>query len=314
MTPSFQSPFPGRSRLDDRWILTGWLLAVAMMPFFVRAQNPVTKKKTLPLPEGVEVIRDIEFANVDGLSLKLDLYRPFDWADYVSTPVVIWVHGGGWKQGSRERCPAVYLAQGNLAVVSIDYRLTDQGQWPSQINDCYAAVRWVRENAKNYGFGEKIGVWGGSAGGHLAALMGTRPFDGEETVSSRIQAVCNFYGPADLLTMPPNVVGDGRTREQVENSNGAKLLGSAVMDVPELAKDASVLYQVSADDAPFLIVHGAKDPGVPVEQSRRLHEALETVGVETELVVLPEAGHGGEEFKTGELRARIRTFFVKHLQ
>lgn len=314
MTPSLQSPFPGHSRTFANRIFIVGLLALAMIPLFVGGQEPIGKKKAPPLPEGVEVIRDIEFAKVDGHSLKLDLYRPFDWADYVSTPVVIWVHGGGWNQGSRERCPAIYLAQGNFAVVSIDYRLTDKGQWPDQISDCYAAVRWVRENAGTYGFGEKIGVWGGSAGGHLVALMGTRPFEGEETVSSRIQAVCNFYGPADLLTMPPNVVGDGRTREQVENSNGAKLLGSPVMDVPELARDASALHQVSEDDAPFLIVHGAKDPGVPLEQSRRLHEALEAAGVETELIILPEAGHGGKEFRTEELQAKIRTFFLKHLQ
>ncbi|MDF1816015.1 MAG: alpha/beta hydrolase, partial [Verrucomicrobiales bacterium] len=216
------------------------------------------KKKHPPLPEGVEVIRDIEYANIEGESLTLDVYRPFDWADYDNTPVVIWVHGGGWKNGSKDRCPAAYLAQDNLSVVSINYRLLDKAQWPAQINDCYEAVRWVRKNAKTYGFGEKVGAWGGSAGGHLVALMGTRPYDGEEEVSSKVQAVCDFYGPSDLLTMPPNMIANGRTREDVEKSNGALLLGKTVMDAPDLAKDASALHQVSEGHAPFLIMHGAE--------------------------------------------------------
>ena len=228
--------------------LTTFLAAVLLTAIclsFCAAQDNPKKKKQQPLPPGVEVIRDIEYAMVDGHSLKLDVYRPFDWADYDNTPVVIWVHGGGWKNGSKDRCPAVYLAQDNLAVVSINYRLIDAAQWPSQINDCYAAVRWVRKNAKTYGFGEKIGVWGGSAGGHLVALMGTRDFDGKEDISSKVQAVCDFYGPSDLLTMPPNMIANGRTREQVEQSNGAKLLGKTVIDVPVLARDASALHQVT---------------------------------------------------------------------
>lgn len=280
---------------------------------FLPAQDTAKKAKLPPLPEGVDVIRDIEYANVDGHSLTLDVYRPFDWPDLENTPVVIWVHGGGWKNGSKDRCPAAFLAQGSLAVVSINYRLLDQAQWPSQINDCYAAVRWVRKNAKMYGFGDKIGVWGGSAGGHLVALMGTRDFDGEEEISSKVQAVCDFFGPSDLLTMPPNMVANGRTRAEVEKSNGALLLGKPVMDVPELAHDASALHQVSEGDAPFLIIHGAEDPGVPLDQSERLHEKLKAAGVESELVVLPGAKHGGPEFKTEEVQNKVRAFFMKQL-
>ena len=298
----------------------GWLFALTVLSllafaFSSRADEPkAKKKKEIPLPEGVEAIRDIEFSKPEGISLKLDVYRPLDWADLDALPVVMWVHGGGWKNGSKDRCPAAWLARHNFAVVSINYRLTDAGQWPAQINDCYAAVRWIRENASLYGFGEKIGVWGGSAGGHLVALIGTRKFDGEEKTSSAVQAVCDFYGPSDLLTMPPNMIANGRTREQVEQSNGAKLLGETVIDVPELAKDASAFYQVSKDDPPFLIVHGKEDPGVPVEQSKKLHEKLVSEGVESTLIVLEGAKHGGPEFKTDEMKSRIRTFFQKHLK
>ncbi len=278
------------------------------------AQEPTPKKKKAPaVPEGVEVIRDIEYAVHEGHSLTLDVYRPMDWADYDSTPVVIWIHGGGWKNGSKERCLATYLAQDNLAVVSINYRLIDKGQWPDQIDDCYAAVRWVREHAATYGFGEKIGVWGSSAGGHLAALVGTRRYPGEETISSQVQAVCDFFGPSDLLTMPYNMVSETRTREQVAQSNGAKLLGAPVPDVPELAHDASALHQVSADDPPFLIIHGDQDPGVPIEQSRRLDEALRAAGVDSTFIPLEGAKHGGEEFKTEQVRGLVKAFFQMHL-
>ena len=277
------------------------------------SQDQKAKKKPLTVPEGVEVIRDIEYAKVGEHSLKLDVYRPMDWADLDFTPVVIWVHGGGWKNGSKDRCPAAYLAQGDMAVVSINYRLTDKGQWPAQINDCYEAVRWVRKNASIYGFGEKIGVWGSSAGGHLVSLMGTRDFDGDETVSSKVQAVCDFFGPSDLLTMPPNMIANGRTREDVEKSNGALLLGKPIVDVPALAKDASALHQVSKGDAPFLIVHGEQDPGVPIAQSKQLHEKLQQAGVESTFIALPDAKHGGPEFKSEKMQALVKEFFKMFL-
>ncbi len=284
------------------------ILIVGFFSVFSSAQDAQQ-----PQLEGVEEISDIEYANHEGHSLTLDVYRPFDWADYTGLPVVIWVHGGGWVNGNKENCQAAFLAQKNIAVVSINYRLASVAQWPAQINDCYAAVRWVRKNAKTFGFTDKIGVWGSSAGGHLAALMGTRAFSGAEETSSRVEAVCDFFGPSDLLTMPPNVITKERTREQVEQSNGAKLLGKPVMDVPKLAQDASALYHVSTGDVPFLIVHGEADPGVPLAQSQQLHDKLKAAGVESELVILPGAIHGGAEFKTSEVQSKVIAFFKKHL-
>lgn len=128
------------------------------------------------------------------------------------------------------------------------------------------------------------------------------------------QAVCDWYGPSDLLTMPPNVVSEKRTRTQVAQSNGAKLLGSPVPDVPDLARQASALYQVSADDPPFLIMHGEKDARVPLEQSRRLHDRLTEAGVSSTLEIVPGAGHGGKEFRTSEVQSTVREFFQQQLQ
>ena len=202
-----------------------------------------------------------------------------------------------------------------FAVASIDYRLTHQAQWPAQIDDCRAAVRWLRENAKTLNLNpDRIGAWGSSAGGHLVALLGTLDAPAGEETSSQVQAVCDWFGPTDLLTMPPNTISETRTKADIAQSNGAKLLGSTVRDVPALAKQASALYQVSEDDPPFLIMHGEKDPGVPLSQSQRLHEKLLTTGAQSELKVIANAGHGGKEFQTPEAKQFVLEFFSKTLK
>jgi acetyl esterase/lipase len=277
------------------------------------AQNPA-KKKQPQLPPGVEVHQDIEYAKHDGISLKLDLYLPQQIKGDV--PVIVFVHGGGWKNGGKASGKrGAWLVPHGFAIASISYRLTNLGQWPDQINDCYAAVRWVRKNAKRYGLnGERVGCWGTSAGGHLAALMGTRTFTDRERVSSRVQATADWFGPSELLTMPPNNVGNGRTAEDVAKSNGAILLGATVKDVPKFAKDASALDNVSGDDSPFLIMHGTADPGVPISQSEKLHAALTAVGVPCTFVKLKGAKHGGPEFITPASNKIFLDFFTEHLK
>ncbi len=292
------------------WIISLTLLSL-ILAFPAAAQQK--KKKLAPPPEGAIAQRDIVYATHDGIELALDLYLPSAKAED-PLPVVIWVHGGGWKNGSKNNCKAAFLAPKGFAVASISYRLTDVAQWPGQINDCYAAVRWLRQNAEMYGLDpDRIGAFGSSAGGHLVALMGTRSA-GEESVSSRVQAVCDWFGPADLLTMPPNVVREDWTYEQVSQSNGALLLGTPIPDAPDLAKDASALYQISSDDPPFLIMHGSEDPGVPLAQSIRFHSALKEAAVDAELYVVEGAGHGGPEFKSPEVEGKVLAFFERTLK
>ena len=266
------------------------------------------------LPETAVVDRDIAYANPDGHTLLLDVFRPAD--GNRPLPVIVFVHGGGWKNGSRKSGEknAGWLVGEGFAVVSIEYRLTEVAQWPAQIDDCYEAVRWVRRNAEKYNFDpDHIAAWGTSAGGHLVALMGTRPCPNKEEVSSRVQAVCDWFGPSDLLTMPPNNVGSGRTEKDVANSNGAKLLGVTVKDDTGLANDASGLHHVSPDDCAFLIMHGSEDPGVPLNQSERLHAKLTAANVDSRLHVVEGAGHGGKLFQTPASRSVVRAFFTKHL-
>lgn len=260
------------------------------------------------------ILKDIEYARPNGYPLLLDLYLP-ERAQDESVPVVLWVHGGGWKNGSKEKAKAAWLAEEGYAVVSINYRLTDVAQWPAQIDDCREAVRWARRNSSVFGFDlDRIGTWGSSAGGHLVALMGTLPYPENESVSSRVQAVCDWFGPTELLTMPPNNVGEGRTEEDVANSNGAKLLGCTVKDCPELARQASAYDNVSKDDAPFLIMHGDEDPGVPIQQSIQFYERLRKMGVPVQYEVVEGAGHGGKLFDTPEVKATVRAFFDQYLK
>lgn len=273
-----------------------------------------------------EVRRDVVFARVDGHDLKLDLAVPRAGGDGPAdagraqagrrVPLVIWIHGGGWQGGSKEGSPAVFLLREGFAVASISYRLTDVATFPAQIHDCKAAVRFLRANAEQYGIDpQHIGVWGASAGGHLAALLGVTGDDaqfegkvGEHLdVSSRVQAVCDWFGPTifDAKNVPLAFGG---------NPMVVKLLGGTIDQKRELARMASPALHVTGDAAPFLIVHGDKDNLVPLFQSTIMAQWLEQAGVESKLVVLPNAGHGGPPFVEAARRDEIVAFFSKHLK
>ena len=261
------------------------------------------------VPEGVKVLRDLEYAQVKGVSLKLDLYSPSAMPS-APMPLVIWVHGGGWRNGSKVNCPAAWLATKGYAVASLDFRLLPEHPWPAQIEDPIAALRWLHKESGKYGYdASRSAAMGGSSGGHVVALWGTLTLPAED----KVKAVVDLYGPTDILTMPPNVLSGKRTRADLAKANGALLLGGIVMDQPDKAKAVSALHQVSKDDVPFLILHGTADPGVPVDQSERLHAALKAAGVESTLKLIPGAGHGGKEFDSPESRALIQAFLDKHL-
>lgn len=259
------------------------------------------------LPPDVKRVSNLEYVKRETGGLLLDLYLPTKAT--APLPVVIWIHGGGWKNGTKENCPLVWLSGEGFAVVSLGYRLSWMARWPGQMDDTRAALRWLRANAQKYNLDpNRIAVAGGSSGGNLASIVGVAD---APDAADRVQAVVDFYGASDMLTMPPNVPGPNKTEKDLANSNGAKLLGAVPRDRPDLARSVSPLYHVSKDDPPFLILHGDKDPQVPLEQSQRLHAKLKETGVASELVVLPGAGHGGAPFNTPEIRAKIREFLTR---
>lgn len=262
---------------------------------------------------------NLVYARPDGKPQYLDLYIP-------STakgpfPLLVWFHGGGWQDQSRNTryyCNATQMwpgVTGNYAYASVDYRLTDVARFPAQIEDCKAAIRWLRAHAAKYNLDpSRIGVWGVSAGGHLVALLGTageeRMFDVGEyvDVSSRVQAVCDLAGPTDFLATARTPGADGLLA--LMNT----LLGGNTADIPEKAKQASPVTFVSKETPPFLIIHGAADPSVPPSQAQLLHDALRKAGVEAKLHLIPDAGHSGPAFESSEVIAMMQSFFDLHLK
>ena len=258
--------------------------------------------------------KNIPYTDSANVSQMLDLYLPESAGDPV--PLIIWIHGGGWKSGSKENCLPVRLGftERGYAVAGINYRLTGEAPFPAQIEDCKAAVRWLRAHAAEYGLNpDRFGVWGASAGGHLAALLGTSgdisAFDtgGSLHVSSRVQAVCDYYGPADFGSFFKT---PGFERHAREDSPEFLLLGGK----PEAAAGASPAAYATADDPPFLIIHGDQDRTVPPDQSRRMDAALRAAGSETELIFLPGSGHGGPAFSSSEMIQKVADFFDRHLK
>jgi len=277
---------------------------------FVLRQHEVPKSgvpgdiKATP-PSGTKALRNLEYTNRDGKrSTLLDLYLPEKPPDK-PLPVVMWVHGGGWKAGSKENCPLTWLAGEGYAVASIDYRLVPEAKWPMPLDDARAAVSWLRANAKKYNLDpERIVAAGGSSGGNLVSILGVA----DAPKDTRVQGVIDFYGASDLFTMPPNVPGPDKTDADLAKSNAARLIGGIVRDDPEKAKQVSPVYHIDKNDPPFLIIHGDKDTQVPLEQSEKLHAKLKEAGVPVTLKVLKGAGHGGKEFDTPEVRELIRAF------
>lgn len=267
---------------------------------------------------GVKTHRDLVYVEGGHERNKLDLYLP-EKADG-PLPLLIWVHGGGWQNGSKDGCPPLrggYVGRG-YAVASINYRLSGHAVFPAQIEDCKAAIRWLRAHAKEYNLDVKrFGVWGSSAGGHLVALIGTsgdvKEFDVGANLdqSSRVQAVCDYYGPTDFTVF---VTTPGYESHATDSSPEAKLIGGAVMQNKDKAARVNSITYVSKDDPPFLIVHGDKDPTVPINQSQLLFEALKKSEVSAHFHTIHGAGHGGPGFAGKDIDQMVSAFFDERLK
>ena len=245
----------------------------------------------------------------------LDLYVP---KSQEKLPLIIRIHGGAWLGGSKDSDgPADFPSQG-YAVASINYRLSQHAVFPAQIQDCKSAVRYLRANAQKYNLDpNRFAAWGASAGGHLAALLGTagdvNEFDvGENlSVSSRVQAVVDYFGPTDFLQMEAHRLPNGMVHNSPDSPE-SKLIGGNVADNPEKVAKANPITYITKDDPPFLIIHGDMDPLVPHHQSELLEAALKKAGVPVIFYTVKDGGHGG--FKDPNVSKLSREFFDKTLK
>lgn len=267
-----------------------------------------------PAPPQVPVVlRDLAYIANGHARQKLDLFMPRD--AEAAAPLLVWIHGGGWREGGKENCPGVGMVAKGWVVASINYRLSQHAVFPAQLEDCKAALRFLRAHAAEYHIDkDRVAVWGASAGGHLAALLGvtgkTREFDvgAHLDQASSVSCVVDWFGPADFLHWPELPVDPGTDRKGVV----AQLFGGPVAGKLELAKKASPVTWVGKDSAPMLIMHGAQDPLVPLQQSEALAAALKAAGVPCQLQVYPGQGHGGPRFNDDAARALMVGFVEKH--
>jgi acetyl esterase/lipase len=247
--------------------------------------------------------------------LNLELLVPSSATPAAPVPVVVYIHGGGWFNGSRLPIPTGVsdLCSKGYAVASIDYRLSATAIWPAQIQDSKGAVRWLRAHAATYNLDpDRFAAWGVSAGAQLASMLGATGDEGTVTIgnftadlegatggntgfSSRVEAVVSWYGYGDMLQM------NFYPSTQNHDTNGSpesKLVGDWIQKVPERTATASAITFASPDDPPFLVMHGTIDDLVPFNQSELLVDALRRNGVRVTWVPVPNAGHGNVAFNT----------------
>ena len=264
-------------------------IAGAMMLglLWIEAKAQEVKPRT-----AIRVERDVAFGKGGERELQLDLAMPSEGEG--PFPAIVCIHAGGWIGGKRQQMRGTIegLARSGYVAISPDYRLAPRDPFPAQIEDCKAAIRWLRAHAEQYHLHPwRIGAFGVSAGGHLACLLGvTSKEDGLEgeggnaEQSSAVQAVVSFSGPTDLTQ---GVWNDELRAKQLE-----PFLGGTLADKADVYRRASPMTYAGKNAPPFLFVHGTKDSIVPFEQSQALAEKLRQVDVSARLVPLDGQGHG----------------------
>jgi acetyl esterase/lipase len=260
------------------------------------------------------VERDLVYGKGGDTELKLDLAVPAQGKG--PFPAVVCLHGGGWRGGKRQDLDKLItlLAGRGFVAATVSYRLTDKAPFPAQIEDCKAAVRWLRAAADKYQIRpDAIGAVGFSAGAHLACLLGTADKTaelegqgGHPDQSSRVQAVVSFFGPSDFTIKTWN--------KGVEDYFLVPFFGGSFEEKKELYRKASPLIYVTKDDPPFLFFHGAKDTLVGVENSEKMVNKLREVGVAAELVTVADEGHGWGGEKLAKTLDQTARFFQEKLK
>lgn len=262
--------------------------------------------------------RDIEYARVGDHALKLDLHLPAPGNS--PAPLIVWVHGGGWRNGSKNEMPLAPLVARGWAIASVDYRLTPVAPFPANVHDLKAAIRFLRAHQRQYGFAaDRLAIAGSSAGGHLAALVGVTnahpELEGEvgtnRQESSDVHAIVSFYGASNLESI---------LRQSTPFGLGVRIPALQLLfrgqpdEKPALAKLASPVAHVDANDPPLLLIHGDQDPQMPVNQSLELQGAYEKAGLSVRFVPIHGGLHGGKEFYDEKRLALVEQFLAAALR
>jgi acetyl esterase/lipase len=302
-----------------RFVLALLACSASLVVSQALAQNP----PAMP-PAGFLAEFDVKYVPDGDAAQSLDIYFPERPAEK-PLPLLIWIHGGGWSAGTKTGSPYISQLSRGYVAASIEYRFSQKAKFPAQIQDCQAAIRWLRANAKKYGIDpNRIGVGGASAGGHLAALVGTSggqnafpKIGGNLDQSDRVQAVCDIFGPTDFWTVVAQAEADKTVKYAFDWNHGdpySKLIGAKLGQDKQPCDAVSPVNYVTRDDPPFLILHGDRDTLVPYAQSVELTDLLTKAGVDVTLQRLPGAGHGGPSFALPAIIELTNAFFDKHLK
>jgi acetyl esterase/lipase len=281
--------------------------ALLLIASLALAQNPFTP------PSSLEFIPNLEYSTV-GQKVELDLLKPKNQTGPL--PAVLFIHGGGFRRGTRQSylAQAAKLAERGYVTATMSYRLAPRHQFPAAVEDAKAAVRFLRANALRYGIDtDRIGAWGGSAGGHLVLMLGltsgVAEFEGSgpnQQFSSQVQAVINYYGPTDF------------TQSYSKSVDAAEVLplwlGGHLDTNRKFHQKASPIHWVNPNAAPTLSLHGTKDAYVAYEHSVSLTARLLDAGVEAELETFSGAGHGFKGGDAERAEAAAFAFLDKHLK
>lgn len=297
--------------------------ATAKERVFPTADKPVLEDRfpqvPVAFPGGVKAWRDVTYQTIDGYRPQVvDIYVP---AGKGPHPLVLYIHGGGWRGGHTRHSGAfadfpkvlAALAAEGFTVASLEYRLSSEARFPAQLQDSNAALRFLRANAARYAIDPaRVGVWGGSAGGHLTALTALTcrdtALDPAAAQDGCVQAAVTWYGVYDFAGM--NATPDG-------NSAGSKLLGCEGPCSADKNRLVSPVAYIDAKDPPFLLIHGEEDKVVPAEQSRLGEAALKAAGVPVKSIYIPGVDHSfigktPAETRAASLKAVNATFDFFH--
>jgi acetyl esterase/lipase len=264
-------------------------------------------------PADISVSRALPFAAIPGFRpLELDLYRP---PAAGPLPAVIYLHGGGWRQGTRAAASPGFsewnpglltrLAAAGFAVVSADYRLSGEARFPAQLEDVYRAMDWVAASGEAHGVDpSRVLLWGDSAGGHLAALAAS-----DAGRSAPVRGVVLWYPITDLLSIQADADAVGGEPHDTPDARETALLGRPIADDQAVARQASPVTHVDGAAAPFFLAHGNADLVSPYQQSIRLRDALAAAGKEATLYTVEGAGHMWQGASRDQLHALLDATF-----